>query len=217
MTVLESYQYVQSRMNKLSSNSKDNIPKYAFVQAFNAVQLQWVEDRIKLKEASDIRINETQQLLKEVSIIPVKEDSYYKVKLPEDYFHYNRSTSLTPCEIANRLVKESNINTLLNNANWKPSLEWGETLATIVNGHLKIYVDNFSISQVNLVYYRYPVDINMSTGHNDINGNPTTDIDPEFKGSSLIEILNQTCLLLGADNMDQWIYQTMDQRTTKHN
>ena len=221
MTVQESYKYVQDRLNKLSTNFGDNIPKHVFVLAFNSTQLQWVEDRIKLGETNIIRTDEVQQLLKSTgSQQPTKTgNNYYEIQLPEDYFHYKRSVSYVPCEIRNILKKEGDINLLLRDNFWKPSVEWGETLCTLVGGKLRIYVDienSFEISQVDLVYYRYPLNINMSDGYNDVNGNLTVDINPEFTGSSLIEILNATCELLAADTVDQWRYQTMQQKNIKH-
>lgn len=219
MTVKDCYLYCQQRLNKVSSNANNNLPKWAFVNTFNTQQLMWVEDRIKQDENNSLRIDEINQLLKTTSkplIVNQSGSNYYEALLPADYFHYKRSTSLTPCEIRNFLVKEGNINTLLLDDNWKPSLEWGETLCTLVNKHIRVYFDNFSIEGVNLTYYRFPQNINMDDDFTDVNGNTTVDIDPEFTGSSLIEILNMTCELLASDNTDQWNYQTSNQRTQKH-
>lgn len=139
--------------------------------------------------------------------------------LPENYFHYKRSTSYAPCEIRNIIKKEGDINVLLRDDFWKPYIAWGETICTLINNKLRIYTDNtndFSIDKINLVYYRYPSTINMSDGFNDLNGNPTIDINPEFDGSSLLEILNETCLLLAGDTKDEMSYQIMQQRTQKY-
>ena len=218
MTVLDCYKYVQERLNRLSSNKGNNIPKHSFVSAFNSVQLAWVEDRAKLAERNIVRTDEIQQLLKETSFnSPVLKTNWYEVDLPADYFHYKRSTSIAECELRNILVKEGDINSLLRNDNWKPSVEWGETLCTLVGNKLRVYIDNFTINSVYLLYYRLPLNINMDDGNNDVNGIPTTDVDPEFNGSSLIEILNMTSELLAADNADQWNLQAMMQRNLKHN
>lgn len=218
MTIKECYLYVQQRLNKVSSNANNNIPKWAFVNAFNAQQLMWAEDRIKLDETNSLRSDEINQLLKTTSVLNVNKSgsNYYEVDLPEDYFHYKRSVSLVPCEIKNTLVKEGNVNTLLLDENWKPSLEWGETICTLVEKRLRVYVDNFTISGIYLVYYRFPQNINMDDNYTDVNGVTTTDIDPEFTGSSLVEILNMTCELLASDNNDQWNFQTSSQRNQKH-
>ena len=54
MTVNEAYLYFTNAVNKLSSNSGLNIPKAVFVSTFNAVQTQWVEDRVKMNELNKI-------------------------------------------------------------------------------------------------------------------------------------------------------------------
>lgn len=220
MTVQDCYKYIQDRLNKLSTNFGDNIAKHTFVLAFNTTQLQWAEDRVKLAETNIVRKDEIQQLLKNLEIPAIKTgNNYYDVILPQDYFHYKRSVSFAPCEIRNILKKEADISMLLRDNFWKPSLEWGETLCTLMNNKLRVYTDlenTFIISKINLVYYRYPMDINMSDGFADVNGVTTTDINPEFQGSSLVEILNSTCELLSADTADQWRYQTMQQKNLKH-
>lgn len=218
MTVLECYQYVQERMNKNSSNANDNIEKYSFVGAFNASQLLWVENRIKLDETNSVRIDEIERLLLTYSKKPtlIEGKNYYELSLPDDYFHYKRSVSYIPCLIYNWLKKEGDINRLLQDEFWKPSVEWGETLCTLVGNKLRVYVDDFTISNIDLIYYRYPININMATGFVDVNGNITTNINPEFQGSSLIEILNETCNLLASDINDQSRYQTSAQRIQKN-
>ena len=115
MTVNESYLYVLSRLNKGVTNKGDNIPKWRFVSAFNSQQLLWFDDRIKLDETNNLRIDEIQHLLvTKTGLVPnLSGTNYYELNLPDDYYRYKRSTSLVPCEIANRLVKEGNINTLL--------------------------------------------------------------------------------------------------------
>ena len=47
MTVLTAYKYVQDRMNKLSTNDNNNIPKHSFVDAFN-VHVNYIGLKIKL-------------------------------------------------------------------------------------------------------------------------------------------------------------------------
>lgn len=218
MTVHECYQYIQNRLNKLSTNAGDNIEKFQFVEAFNTVQLMWAEDRFKMDEVNQVRIDELQPLLVTLDLKPVlvPNKNYYELPLPSNYFHYKRSVSNTPCQITNWLKKEGDINQLLNDEFWKPSIEWGETICTLVGNKLRIYIDNFSIDTVELLYYRYPRNINMKTAFVDANGNPTVDIDPEFQGSSLVEILNYTCLLLSGDTADQLNIQLFSQKNQQH-
>ena len=218
MTVKECYQYIQNKLNKLSTNSNDNLPKFQFVEAFNACQTMWIEDRMKFNETNILRIDELQPILIPTTLLDhSKKDNHYLFPLPVDYLHYKRSYCYVPCLMTIYLKSEGNIGRFLSDNNWKPSLEWGETLATIVNNNLKVYVDDtFTINQVELVYYRTPRKINMASGYPDVNGLPTVDVDPEFVGSSLLEILNLTARMLAGDTTDQWNYQTGTDTITRH-
>ena len=215
-TALDCYQYVQNRLNKNSSNSGDNIPVYQFVEAFNVAQTMWAEDRVKLSETNIVRKDEIQQLIKTQSLSGTFKDNVLSVLLPDDYYHYIRSVSFAPCAINNRLVKEGDINMKLSDEFWKPSLEWGETVCTLNGKTLKIYTDNFSIDSVTLVYYRFPIQLGIADGFNNINGVATVNQDPEFPQSQLIEILNIACSILAGDSTDQWNYQTSTANTQKY-
>lgn len=217
MTVKEAYLYFTNAVNKLSSNSGLNIPKAVFVSTFNAVQTQWVEDRVKMNELNKIRMDEIQQLMVSTKLNVKKEEQYYTIDLPENYYHYLRSYSYVgDCTIDNWLVREGDINVLLNDEFWKPSLEWGETICTLGGNKLKVYYDDFAIKNVNLIYYRYPVAINMADGYLDTNGQPTVDVDPEFLGSSVIEILNLTAQLTAGEIGDNERYTVFTNRTQQH-
>ena len=219
-TIKDCYQYVLNRLNKLSTNYGNSIETYKFTEALNAATLMWAENRIKLDETNIVRTDELQQLLLSKHINGVKSslnNNYYEFDLPDDYFHYKRSTSFTPCEITNWLKKEANINLLLKDDNWKPSLEWGETLCTIVGNKIRVYVDNFIVEKIHLVYYRIPIQVSMASPDPDINGNTQIDIDPEFKNQNLIEILNITAQILAGDTEDQWNYQITSRNKQEHN
>lgn len=218
MTVNESYKYVQEALNKLNSDSSQNIPKTTFVTTFNAVQMQWVEDRVKLEELNKVRIDEIQQLGKEVKLPVKKESLYYTSDLPTDYYHIIRSYGIIgDCNIYSWAAKEGDVNVLLNDQFWTPSKEWGETFYTLVGGKLRTYHnEQFTLANAYLVYYRYPISINMSDGYEDVNGTLTVDVDPEFQGSSLIEILNLTIQHLAGNINDTNRYQVFTNKVQTH-
>jgi hypothetical protein len=209
MTVNDCYSYVQDRLNTLSTNSGDNIPKHTFVRAFNAMQNLWVESRCKLSSTNSIRIDEIQNLSTPYEKVPVFKQTYSEIDLPEDYLHYRRCVGYTPCLLFLFPKKEEDVNRLLSDDNWKPSLEWAESFYTIVGNKVKIYGD-FPISKVEFTYFRKPTPINMADGFEDVNGLITSDVNPDsFSESSLIEILNQTVLLLSSDVGDNFRTQTI--------
>ena len=105
----------------------------------------------------------------------------------------------------------------MDDAYWTPSKEWGETFYTLVGGKIRVYHNNqFNLNKINLVYYRYPISINMADGFEDVNGTPTVNVDPEFKGSSLIEILNLTVQHLAGAVNDQMRYQVFGNKSQIH-
>ncbi len=216
MTVLECYQYINNRLNKLSTNAGDNIPKFQFVEAFNAVQDQWVEARVKLNDTNTVRIDELQPITIALNIVPIKNKDYSYISLPDDYYHIKRIIGYLPCPLYAYPAKESDVNRLLSDEFWKPSIEWEETFYTIMNNQVRVYGD-FNIPNLEIIYYRTPRRINMVDGYNGlVTGEPNTDIDPEFKNASLLEILNETVVLLASDVMDVARFQSISQRVAQN-
>lgn len=207
MNIKECYQYVTDRLNKLSSNNSQNIPFPQFVRAFNTSQLQWFEERMKIDQTNRIRIDELQQFVK---IKPIK----FSDLLPEDYFHILRvDGNYNSCSSNLALVKESDLNMRLNDAFWKPSKEWNEGLATISGDKINIYGD--FITNLNLVYYRTPKEVDIE-GYKTIEGVQSTNIDPELRNTSLIEVLDMTSKLLASDISDQFRYQTLTNKSNQY-
>jgi len=218
MTVIDSYYYVTEALNKLASNSGQNVSKGSFVRAFNFVQLVWIEDRVKLNELNNVRIDEIQQLLVQNKLNLKKESLFYEAPLPSNYYHMRRVRANTSgCSIGCYPAKEADVNVLLTDKFWQPSLEWGETFYTLSGNTVRIYHNNeLTLSTADLIYYRYPININMQDGFDDVNGNPTTNIDPEFQGSSLVEILNLTVQHLAGVTNDGSRYQMFTNKVQSH-
>lgn len=216
MTVLNAYYYVQDVLNKLSTNGGDNLHKHTFVRHYNAAQLQWVEDRVKLSETNNIRVDEIQLLMKSIKLGVKKGLSYWDSSLPANYFHYVRSYSVSDgCNIYHWKMREGDLNVVLRDSNYIASKEWEEAPVTLIENKLRVYAD-FPIQNNYLTYYRLPADINMADGHLDVDGNPTQDIDPEFIGSSLIEILTKTSANIAGITVDQLQYQINQNRSSQH-
>jgi hypothetical protein len=211
MTILDCYQYVQDRLNALSTNYGDNIPKHTFVRTFNAAQTVWVESRSKINNTNSLREDELQQISISLPLTPTKKEGYWETSTPKDYYHFRRAVALTPCEVFLYRKNEEEVNRLLSDDNWKPSLDWKESFLTITGNKIRVYGD-FSISSIDFLYYRTPRLVNMADGYTDNQGNLNVDIDPEFQESSLIEILNDTVTILSSDNGDSFRYQTSAQR-----
>ena len=217
MDIRECYLYITDRLNKLSSNNSQNIPYPQFIRTFNACQIQWVEDRVKVDEVNRIRIDELQQLQKTLTLYKSEIDNvqpYLSCVLPDDYLHLKR-VYCTPCQIDVHMVKEGDVNKLLFSENHKPSQSWGETIGVIGNNNLKIYNEGLKIDSVYLSYYRRPINVDIE-GYVKFDGTSSININPEFNNSSLIEILDNVCVQLASDVSDQFRYQTLTSKTNQH-
>lgn len=219
MNIQEVYLTVTDRLNKISTNNNQSISYHAFVRAFNKSQYAWIENRLKVKESNNIRLEELQQL---VETVEIKSNKFQKnplkisVPFPDNYYRFSRLDAISgSCLLSARLVEESNITELLKNEHFKPSLNWEETLLTISNNNLHVWTNNeFTITSVLLNYYRKPVEVDIK-GYVSFTGD-SQDINPEFTGSSLHEIIDLTVLTLAADINSEFIYQTTSQRVNSN-
>jgi hypothetical protein len=60
------------------------------------------------------------------------------------------------------LAEEANLNLLLKDKSKQPSFEWAETFATLIGNQVHVYTnEDFEIQEVNLIYYRQPVKIQV--------------------------------------------------------
>ena len=99
------------------------------------------------------------------------------------------------------LAEEGNLNQLLRDKAKKPSFEWAETFATLINNQVHIYTnDEFDISQANLIYYRQPRRIQLQ-GCADPYTNEETlvNVESEFKDDIIELIIDETVSVLAGD------------------
>lgn len=88
------------------------------------------------------------------------------------------------------LVKHSDITTLLQSNNYKPSFEYQETFVDISSDEIHYYTDgNFTIDEARMSYIRYPKKIDKY-GYIDFEGNPSIDQDCELEEYLKDELLD---------------------------
>mgnify|MGYP000538294917 CR=1 FL=1 len=88
------------------------------------------------------------------------------------------------------LVKHSDINTLLQNDNYKPSFEYQETICDISSDEIHYYTDGtFTPKKVYLSYIRYPKEIDIS-GYIKLDGSNSTNQDCELEDYLEEELLD---------------------------
>jgi hypothetical protein len=166
----------RQRLNKLSSQDYDNLQCWGIVEAFNNAQLKFVRRQIigiNTKQVGDEGtknlIDDIQVLLKRVDLNPSVTNARYveTVVLPADYLYLKKvevtasKGSCTNRIMTSYLVEEADVNNVEADHNSEPSFEWGETFYTIAGNKLRIYKNDFTITKINLTYYRRPLDIKI--------------------------------------------------------
>lgn len=203
----QSYIYVQDRLNKLSSNSNQKISKRQFVYAYNKMQLHWFKEKLKNKEFNALYQDSIQKFIETIDTFSSTKEAYV-IKLPSTYFQFVRVYGI--CGECKSLIEgypreESNAGRLLQDDFHRPSLEWEETFFTIKGDKIYFYKD-FKCEEVNLLYYRYPKEVDMNgIDYRDRLG---TNIDSELDPLENQEVLDLVVQLLSSDIQDPR-YQTI--------
>ena len=199
---------VKQRLNKLDSQDYDNLETWQIIEAFNKGQVEWCRRQIVgtnlLKqgdEQSRRRVDDLQILLTPAPLTLAKKPIYYEAAVPVNYFQYKKINVNAPtpdCTNGRPLIvyqgEEVNVPILLRDENKKPSFEWGETFATLVNNTFRIYTNgDFTLGAADILYYRQPTYIQIA-GISDpyTNQVSTVNVESEFK-DDVVEILIDEC------------------------
>jgi hypothetical protein len=230
---------IKERLNKLSSMDYDNIECWQVVEAFNKAQLEWVRKqahgfhaaktgKMGGAESSTTVIDDLQILLKSHTFTSVVNRGLYfesAQTLPADYLFFNRinTDALTDCCPARvmsvYLVPVADVDTLLGDQLRNPNLEWAETFATMSSNKIQLYTNNkFTISHINLHYFRKPVPISIVGCADPSTGTiSTVDIPCEFKDDIAEMIADDTASILAGDIESITQYQRNKQNSTDTN
>jgi hypothetical protein len=204
---------IKERLNKLASGDYDNIHCWQFVEAYNKAQIEYVRNSLRGlnltqegAEESITMIDDYQRLLETKPLKGVNKPNYFEsLEIPKDYLRFNRvvakaSNSLcTGKRMRVSIIEEANFDPYFDNENRNPSFSWASTFATFKGNSLYIYTDgDFKIKDVQLVYFRKPVEISLA-GCRTLEDEFTTNVDPEFKDDLVEIIIDKAAEILASD------------------
>lgn len=192
ISVKECIYLIDKRLEKLSTSSNQSIPIEDKILALNSAAIESVLEKIDVNnqyqmglDAFRKRYQDLQILIKpyeELSLIKSNTENIYKGDLnvlKYKYFLYISIfliASKGKCKdrkIDVKVKKHSDIPTLLNNSNYKPSFEYQETLATISSNKVETYTDGtFVPTKLSISYLTYPTKFDFP-GYIDLEGNPS--------------------------------------------
>ncbi len=205
---------VKQRINKLDSQDYDNLECWQIVEAFNKAQVEWSRRQLhglnivkEGDEQSTRRKDDLQVLLMNDPITMTDKKDFFSGPVPTDYLQWKRVDVFAChdcCEdrrMTVYLAEEGNLNQLLRDKAKKPSFDWAETFATLIDNKIHVYTnDEFEISDASLTYYRQPRQIQIQ-GCVDpyTNQESTVNIESEFKDDIVELIIDETVSVLAGD------------------
>jgi hypothetical protein len=208
MILVDSLLYkIDLKLNKLASNTHQSIPLEDKIIALNEAQIKLIKQKLTYNNNYKLgldsfkkRYEDLQTLVITSESLSISKETADLSKLKSKYMFYIDSYLLADkgeCKskkINVRLVKHSDVQTLLNNNHYKPSFEYQETLATISGTKLEIYTnDTFEPKKAYISYIRYPNKIDKE-GYVDFDGSESKNADcelPNFLEDELVDIAVQ--------------------------
>jgi len=220
---------IDQRLNKLSTLEHQQIPREDKVLALNEAQIKLIKLKVDGNNIYKLGLDGFKKRYQDLQfLVENPEDHELKLKLADSYMNkYITSIgNLTPKfmfyldsymiaekgECKNRviycntdLVKHSDIDTLLQNNNYKPSFEYQETICDISSDELHYYTDGtFKPISVYLSYIRYPKEMDLE-GYVHFDGSNSTTVDCELEDYLEDELLDLTVqsLAMNTENVPQ--------------
>jgi hypothetical protein len=209
---------VKERLNKLASLDYDNFECWQIAEAFNKAQLEWFRRQINGVNAlqsgegsTKVNYDDIQKLIKNVSITGTDYSNQNPPQfqcdpIPGDYLYYSslyvmaKSDCCPERNIIVYIVDKADLYVILRDENKKPSFDWGETVAIISDDKFTIYTGNeFTITSINLTYYRKPVPVSFNGCVDITTGLTTTDVPCEFKDDIAEILVDNAVAILAAD------------------
>lgn len=215
---------IKQRLNKKDSSDYDNLQCHEIVEAYNKAQLERTRRQLEGGENSIKVVDDLQILLTPVEILGSNRDYYFLSKeLPKNYLRYSllrvwgSKKNCKNIKLKSWLREEANAEDLLRDKNSRPDFSWRETFHTLIGNKIKVYTNGeFSVSKVELVYYRLPREIRIVGC--DYLGSPSPEnVEPELKDDIVESIIDEASAILAGDIESINQYQITSQRSERNN
>jgi len=194
MTVNELYIYVKDLVDRNSTGSNVDVTKWWFVDAYKVNSIKYVNYLLNNRNDDLLRTIANLKTPAELEKVGTTE-KYDEFSFPSDYLNFiNISAILTndKCKkgVKTQVMKEikpENIDLLYSDPYNEPSIKYAETLYNTSGCGVFVYKKGFRIKNVDLYYYRKPLEIDIE-GYTKDDGTDSTNINPDLSDSALIEI-----------------------------
>jgi hypothetical protein len=206
---------IKQRLNKLDSQDYDNLECWQIVEAFNKAQVEWSRRQLhginltkEGDEGSTRRKDDMQVLLFKETVTNLTDKGDYSfLNIPGDYLQWKRVDVFAQRDCCDKrrmvvyLAEEGNVSILLRDKLKKPSFEWAETFATLIDDNINVYTNGeFNVPEVQLTYYRQPRKIQIQ-GCVDpyTNLQSPVNVTCEFKDDIIELIIDEAVSIIAGD------------------
>lgn len=206
MILAEKLSYgIDQRLNKLSTNAHQMIAVEDKAIALNTAQIKLIKNKVDGNNVYKLGLEGFKKRYQDLQfLVENPEDHPLTPKLSDKYLNkfLTETSDLSPkfmfyldsYMIADKgeckdrvlysnadLIKHSDITTLLNNKNYKPSFEYQEILVDISSDELHFYTDGtFTPKKVYVSYIRYPKEIDLE-GYIKFDGADSSNVNCELE------------------------------------
>lgn len=197
MLSIEAYKSFLLKINKNDTNSDIDITKGEFVLLYNEQKDVWLSEGISNLFTDKSYHDVSELLVKHVELVKSATKEQYDIfEYPEDLFDYVTSYSICSKDgcgdiiVRNFYLTPEDENTLLENVNYSPDIEFEETVVDLSGTQIFVYKKDFNIDKVFLTYYREVGKIDIA-GYRKVDGTQSTDIHPDVSDMFVEQIINR--------------------------
>jgi hypothetical protein len=224
---------IKERLNKLDSQDYDNFECWQIVEAFNKAQIEWVRRQLvgnnilrQGDEQSNRKIDDLMIMLKSEDLAFTYGDKYVITEaLPDDWMEFKRIDVKAVSKCCNEekdmvvyLAEEANVSVLLNDFLRKPSFEWRETFATMMENKIKVFTnDEFEVKNIKYTYYKYPIRIQILGCADPYTLQTSTEeVECEFP-DDVVEVLVDSAASILAGDIESFNQYTRESNASEQN
>lgn len=155
------------KINKNAQTDNVQCDRGRFVEIYNEEKNKWLEWTLEKRNEDDVRYAQVLKILNKKINPDKKNKNSQEFKLPEDYFDLLKVSAIASSDCCEKqeldLYELKGENTLLElqDESSKPSFDYRESLYELASDKVVVYTDDFTIDNINLSYYRYPVKLEL--------------------------------------------------------
>lgn len=188
----------ESFIVKVNANAQTNnvaVDRGRFCLLFNEASVKFIEWNLDKKNEDDFR--SIQQMLTPKTIKQSQDKGNHQLfTLPSDYLDLETISALASSDCCSQVpitmieIKAANEEFIISDSDTEPSIDYRETPYYLQDNKVKVFTKDFTIDSIDLIYYRYPKQIQLIDEDDPESGFRDNDQDLDFDKKALDRIIS---------------------------